>query len=472
MSDGLLVSGAWCLSKYLVDRGYLDSSASKVSINIGDEGLLFGLNVKYQQLNLELFQQIHIFAVVALIFCFYKAGLYQSFRGHSRLGDLSAIVRGITYFCLPAWFLTSLDPAWREHWGFSLFFILATFVFVSLFRFVERMTLKWIRSKGYNQRHLLVVGAGRQAQDLVYRIQKCRWMGFHVVGYVSDDLDQVGKMFLNVPVIGTLDQVKELSVEHKVDQVYCALTFKDMDKTFEISRALEQTTVDFRIVPDLVSLCTLNTSLFDIDGLPVLGVRETPLQGFGVLQKRVFDMLFSLSTLLILSPLMGLIAILIKCTSKGPIFFFQERVGYDGRAFKIIKFRSMVSQAEEQSGPVWATKGDNRTTKFGAFLRKTSLDELPQFFNVLMGSMSVVGPRPERPEFITNFKEDIPKYMLRHKTKAGLTGWAQVNGWRGSTSLKKRIQYDLYYIENWSIWFDMRIVIDTVFRGFVNKNAY
>jgi Undecaprenyl-phosphate glucose phosphotransferase len=222
-------------------------------------------------------------------------------------------------------------------------------------------------------------------------------------------------------------------------------------------------------VPNLAGL-SLTTS--NLDGLPVVGLRESPHFGLNVVVKRAMDIVLSLVGIILLSPLLGLIALSVKLTSPGPIFYRQERCGLNGRSFFMLKFRSMRVDAEKQTGAVWARKDDDRRTRFGTFLRRTSLDELPQLINVLMGDMSLVGPRPERPVFIHRFKKTIPNYMARHSVKAGITGWAQVNGWRGDTSLRKRLQYDLYYITHWTPWLDFRIMWMTLFHGLVHRNAY
>ncbi|MBT6049310.1 MAG: exopolysaccharide biosynthesis polyprenyl glycosylphosphotransferase, partial [Candidatus Scalindua sp.] len=225
-------------------------------------------------------------------------------------------------------------------------------------------------------------------------------------------------------------------------------------------------------IPDLIELATLRGGIGEFEGMPIISLRDTPLYGWNVVVKRVTDIVLSITILLAVSPLMIVISFLVKATSIGPVFYRQERMGLDGRIFSMLKFRTMETQAEKETGPVWAAKGDSRKTIIGSFLRKTSMDELPQFFNVLKGDMSIVGPRPEREFFIQQFRSKIPKYMLRHKMKAGITGWAQISGWRGNTSLEKRIEYDLYYIENWSLWFDLEIMWLTIWRGLVNKHAY
>jgi len=231
-------------------------------------------------------------------------------------------------------------------------------------------------------------------------------------------------------------------------------------------------TVDIMVIPDIYEFVTLRGGIEEFDGLPIINLRNTPLFGWNIILKRAFDLALSSTLILLTSPLMLVIAVLVKMSSKGPVFYVQERMGLDGATFSMLKFRSMRTGAEASTGPVWASKDDERRTPIGRFLRRTSLDELPQLFNVLKGDMSLVGPRPERPVFIHEFRKQIPRYMLRHKVKAGMTGWAQVNGWRGDTDLRKRIDYDIYYIEHWSLLFDIKIVWLTLWKGFVHRNAY
>jgi Undecaprenyl-phosphate glucose phosphotransferase len=244
------------------------------------------------------------------------------------------------------------------------------------------------------------------------------------------------------------------------------------DQARRVFDTLSQTLVDVRLIADIPALAGVNFTTTQFDGMPMIGLRESPHYGLNIVVKRVMDIALSLVALLILSPFMGLIALLVKWTSPGPIFYSQERCGLNGHSFRMLKFRSMRADAEQKSGAVWAVQNDDRKTKLGNFLRKTSLDELPQLINVLLGDMSLVGPRPERPVFISKFTKTIPNYHARHAVKAGITGWAQVNGWRGNTSLRKRIQYDLYYITHWTPWLDIRILWLTIWHGFVNRNAY
>ncbi len=258
----------------------------------------------------------------------------------------------------------------------------------------------------------------------------------------------------------------------EVDEVWLALPLHAEKRVKEILHELRHDMVTTRFVLDIFGMDLLNHSLTSLAGFPVLNIRSTPMVGMSRVIKAIEDRLLAGCILLLISPLLIMIALAVKWSSKGPVFYRQKRVGWNGKEFEMLKFRSMPVNVESTSGPVWASQHENRATRVGAFLRKTSLDELPQFINVLRGDMSIVGPRPERQYFVEQFKEDVPRYMQKHLVKAGITGWAQVNGWRGNTSLEKRIEYDLYYIENWSLGFDLKIIFLTIFRGFVNKNAY
>jgi len=273
-------------------------------------------------------------------------------------------------------------------------------------------------------------------------------------------------------VLDTFENIRNVVMNQNIDMVLITLPLSAHERLKKILDDIGDEMVSIMLIPDLIELATLRGGIGEFDGMPIISLRDTPLYGWNIVIKRVADIVLSLTILLIVSPLMVFIAAMVKVTSTGPVFYSQKRMGLDGNIFNMLKFRTMKIEAEKETGPVWAAKDDSRRTSIGTFLRKTSLDELPQFFNVLKGDMSVVGPRPEREFFIQQFRSKIPRYMLRHKMKAGITGWAQVNGLRGNTSLEKRIEYDLYYIENWSLRFDVEVVWLTIWRGLVNKHAY
>jgi Undecaprenyl-phosphate glucose phosphotransferase len=261
-------------------------------------------------------------------------------------------------------------------------------------------------------------------------------------------------------------------MDQKIDMVLITLPLSAHERLKRILDDIGDEMVSIMLIPDLIEFVTLRGGISEFEGMPIISLRDTPLYGWNLVIKRVTDVVLSIIILSAVSLLMLVISVLVKVTSKGPVFYRQERMGLDGKIFSMLKFRTMETQSEKETGPVWAAKDDSRRTPIGTFLRKTSMDELPQFFNVLKGDMSIVGPRPERGFFIQKFRGKIPKYMLRHKMKAGITGWAQISGWRGNTSLEKRIEYDLYYIENWSLRFDIEIMWLTIWRGFINKHAY
>jgi len=329
--------------------------------------------------------------------------------------------------------------------------------------------IRYLRSRGYNQTHAVVVGTGRVARKTALALRRASWMGIKTIGFVEDRQD---RWTSDLNVLGTFSELPGLIKQYGIAHVFIALPMSRYDDARRVFDLLSQSLCEVRLVADVPDLAGLSLTTTNLDGLPVIGLRESPHFGLNVVVKRAMDILLSLVGIAILSPLLFLVAALVKLTSPGPVFFRQERCGLNGDSFWMLKFRSMCVDAEAQTGAVWARKDDPRRTRLGTFLRKTSLDELPQLFNVLMGDMSLVGPRPERPVFIKQFQKTIPNYMVRHCVKAGITGWAQVHGWRGNTSLRKRVQYDLYYITHWTPWLDLRIMWMTVFHGLFHRNAY
>ncbi len=338
------------------------------------------------------------------------------------------------------------------------------------------------RRHGRNVRRVLIVGAGKAGQRLGRAFRHYPWMGFEVIGFLDDRAEvatETDTLYPDPPVaprlLGTVDDVARILNEHNggIDMVYAALPLSAAQRIEVVAEACARHTAHLCLVPDLFGLDLLmNSRISDVDGLPVIHLLdEAPFDARQAV-KRAADVAFSAVALALLAPLLAGIALAVRASSPGPVLYRQRRMGLNGQTFDILKFRSMPVDAEAASGPVWSQHGESRATPVGAFLRRTSLDELPQFWNVLRGDMSVVGPRPERPALIEGFRDQIPGYMLRHKTKAGITGWAQVHGWRGDTSLTKRIEHDLYYIQHWSLWLDVKIVALTVWRGFVHPNAH
>jgi len=344
-------------------------------------------------------------------------------------------------------------------------------VILVISRILLRVSLRWLRSHGFNQRHIVIVGSNSLGEEVVRRLVNSPWMGLQVAIFFCTEAHIPQMKAYRVPVVVGTENIAEYVESKGIDQVWIALPFKDEDKVKSLLHDLRHSTVDIRYVPDLFGFRMMNYSVSEVAGLPVMDISVSPMDGINRIYKALEDRLLALLILLLISPLMVFLAIGVKLSSPGSVFYRQERVGWNGKTFMMFKFRSMPENVEG-AGVQWGGAKHKHVTPFGAFIRKTSLDELPQFINVLKGDMSIVGPRPERPMFVEKFKDEIPDYMKKHLVKAGITGWAQINGWRGDTDLTKRIEHDLYYIENWSVWFDLRIILLTVFKGFINKNAY
>jgi Undecaprenyl-phosphate glucose phosphotransferase len=399
-------------------------------------------------------------------------GLYRPRRVSTRFSEVLDIGKASTFATLIFISLTFLFRQYEFSRLTFIYFWLINIVFLSLTRIVFRELLRFLRQKGYNQRYALIVGTEKLGHDLVAKLRKHPELGVQISGFLTNDSNDVGKDIQGIKVLGKYSDVRELIAKRGIDIIFVALPFHAHNQLKEVLEWIGDETVSIMVLPDLFEFVTLRGSVSEFEGMPLISLRDTPLYGWNIIVKRVLDVVFSSLVIIFTSPVMLVIAILIKLTSSGPVLFKQERMGLDGNTFNMLKFRTMSVDAEEATGPVWAKKDDPRRTKIGKLLRRTSLDELPQFFNVLKGDMSIVGPRPERPVFIENFRSTIPKYMLRHKMKSGITGWAQVSGWRGNTSLEKRIEYDIYYIENWSLNFDLKIIWLTVWNGLINKHAY
>ena len=398
--------------------------------------------------------------------------LYQPQCGKPISGKLFNIIKVTSLSVL---ILAAITFFYREE-SFSrfvtvYFFCLATILMV-VSHFLIHIVMKKIRSLGFNIRHILIAGTGDLAQSVAEKISLHSEYGLNIIGFLTAHPEEINSKIRGVRIIGTFSEVSAVINKHGIDQLFIALPLNAHDEMVGVLDSLGEETVDIKVVPDLLKFMNLQSGVEDLDGLPIVNLSESPLQGWNIVVKRFSDIVFASIFIIISSPFLILLAIIIKFESAGSIIYRQKRVGLDGNIFEMFKFRSMQVGAEDETGPIWASKGDNRRTRLGSFLRKTSIDELPQLFNVLMGDMSLVGPRPERQVFVEEFKKSIPKYMLRLKMKAGLTGWAQVNGWRGNTSLDKRIEFDLYYINHWSLLLDLKIVFMTFWKGFVNPHAY
>lgn len=383
--------------------------------------------------------------------------------------EVVTVVKGTALLLLLVMASTFLSHHPYESRAVMLVFFCLTTTAILIARRSAWAVVRYLRSQGYNQSNCLIVGTGRIARKTARAIRHANWMGFHNVGFVDDPSGRLGG---DLPLMGSIADLPRVVEEQKVYHVFIALPLRRLADARRIYNILSRSLVEVRLIVDVPTLSGLSLTTSNLDGLPVVGLRESPHFGLNMFVKRVMDIILALAALVVLGPLMLLIALLVKLTSPGPVFYRQERCGLNGRPFQMLKFRSMRVDAEAQTGAVWAVKDDPRRTVFGTFLRKTSLDELPQFINVLLGDMSLVGPRPERPVFIQQFTKSIPNYMARHSVKAGITGWAQVHGWRGNTSLRKRVQHDLYYITHWTPWLDIRILWMTIWRGLFHRNAY
>ena len=342
--------------------------------------------------------------------------------------------------------------------------------------YASRATIRAVLERrwrnGVGLKRILVAGTSDVARHVVDKMLQHSELGYRLVGFVDDRAGSNHLGYRGLPLLGTLSEVGDILRRDRVDQLYVALPLDEHVKMLELIDVANRECIDVKVVPDLLQVIALRARLEDLDGVPIININDVPLQGLNSLVKRVIDIGIASTALFTLSLPFAIIAGLIKATSMGPVFYRQERMGLDGRPFSVFKFRSMLQDAERETGPVWTRKDDPRRTRVGRVLRRFSLDELPQLWNVLRGDMSLVGPRPERPFFVEQFKQHVPQYMLRHKVKSGMTGWAQVNGWRGDTSIEKRIEYDLYYIENWSVGLDFKILWLTVLRGFFHRHAY
>jgi exopolysaccharide biosynthesis polyprenyl glycosylphosphotransferase len=425
-------------------------------------------------------EYLTLLPVIGLIVpaAFHIQGIYRLRRGRSRVDDffavfvgtVLAVVLGIggtlyyrTYYLSDA---AKDAGAYEIAQGVWALFVLINVAFTYLSRELVREALERRWKAGIGLKRVLIAGAGDLGRMVADKVLQHRELGFQVVGFVDDRAagDHIG--YRGLPLLGTLPDTDEIIRRERIDHVYVALPLDEHVKMLGIIEYASREFIDVHVVPDLLEFLTLRARLEDLDGVPIISIHEVPLRGVNAIIKRMIDIALSSAVLGLLAIPFGIIALLIKQSSPGPAFYRQERMGLDGKAFHVWKFRSMPMDAEEVTGPVWARDDDPRATAVGRWLRRFDMDELPQFWNVLKGDMSIVGPRPERPFFVEQFKHRIPQYMLRHKVKAGITGWAQVNGWRGNTSLEKRIEYDLYYIENWSVGLDIKIMWLTLFRGF------
>jgi len=397
-------------------------------------------------------------------------GLYDGHRVHSLPSEARRLVEVCalgTLFLATLTFFSRLD--WVSRLTVGVFAGVAALFLISS-RVVLRLALRELRRRGRLVQNVLVVGTGTLAREVHARLARHPELGFRVRGFLGPSSAGFGSD--SAPWLGGYEVLHNLVSSEDIDQVVLALDRSDPANPLKLLRELHDTTAAVRFVPDLLGIDTVQGGIEDFDGLPMIRLIESPLVGWNAILKRAVDVVGASAALLLGAPLFAAISLAVKWSSPGPIFYRQERMGLDGRLFSMWKFRTMVQDAERETGAVWAVANDARRTPLGAFLRRTNLDELPQFWNVLRGEMSLVGPRPERPEFIREFRAGLPGYMLRHKVKGGLTGWAQVNGCRGNTSIEKRLEFDMAYLRRWSLGFDLRILLLTLVRGFNDPNAY
>ncbi len=411
-------------------------------------------------------------------------GAYRLRRSRTRVDDFFAVLVGSVLVAVIGLLGTLYfqvyyaDSIAREQGAFEVsqivwvLFLTFNIALTYTSREVVRTLIQRRFRSGVGLRRVVIAGAGDLARHVADRLIQHAEFGYQLVGFVDDKAGRDAIGYRGLPILGTLDETETIIQQERIDQLYVALPLEEHVKMLSLIEVANRECIDVKVIPDLLQFIALRAKLEDLDGLPVININDVPLQGLSGAVKRVVDIGVSVGALAVLAVPFAAIAAAIRLNSPGPVFYRQQRMGLDSQPFMLLKFRSMYENAERDTGPVWTLEDDPRRTPVGTFLRRFSLDELPQLWNVLRGEMSLVGPRPERPFFVDQFKRRVPQYMLRHKVKSGMTGWAQVNGWRGNTSIEKRIEYDLYYIENWSVSLDFKILWLTVVYGFFQRHAY
>jgi exopolysaccharide biosynthesis polyprenyl glycosylphosphotransferase len=417
--------------------------------------------------------------VVSILFVFFLYRLYHQRRAVSRVDEFYAVFGAVSIGMMMSVAVSALtfkNSALEPDFSrvMIIYAWVLTIALVMAGRIVHRSLQARARNVGWGRDRVLLVGTGDVAQMILQKIQWSPWLAYEVVGLVAKNGNgsHPPENILGVPVLGATDDLPRLIDERGIHEVIIALPEASHQETLGIIALCDRSSISVKVFPDVFQFIAGQVTIDDLGGLPLLAVRDVALRGWKLALKRAVDVLGSAILLVLSSPLMLLVAILIKLESPGPVFYAQERMGLDARPFPMLKFRSMRQDAESETGPVWAKPGDARRTRLGSLIRTLSIDELPQFINVLIGDMSLVGPRPERPFFVEQFRQNIPRYMDRHREKAGITGWAQVNGLRGDTSITERTKYDLWYIENWSLLLDFKIILRTALRAFNDRNAY
>lgn len=433
------------------------------------------LNIPSPPVNIQPFHKylgMMTIQVLTMLIVFFFSKLYHLKRGTSRLDELSIIFTASSIGNIISIAFTSLlfknSPLELDYSrGMVIYAWLLTIILVFLGRLLYHTIRFSLHSRGVAADRVLIVGTGEIGQIVLHKIRNSPKLGYQVVGFI--DGASTPKEVMDIPVLGGYDDIPSIIDAYEIDEVIIGLPEASHQEILSVISRCEREKVSIKVFPDVFQIMASEVSIGDLGGLPLLTVRDIALRGWKLTLKRAVDLIGSAIALIVLSPLMMLVAFLIKLDSPGPVFYAQERMGLDAKPFWMLKFRSMLKDAEAQTGPVWATKDDPRRTKIGAFIRRFSIDELPQLINVLLGEMSLVGPRPERPVFVEQFRRSIPRYMDRHREKAGITGWAQVNGLRGDTSIAERTKYDLWYIENWSLLLDFKIILRTLFHIFTGN---
>jgi len=422
--------------------------------------------------NIQVYAWRLILIVPLYLVIYYYTHLYTPKRGRRRFSEVLHIVVanifGVAFFS-SILYITKESDISRIY--LALFFTL-NILLSTISRLVISYILRMARRKGYNLKHVLLVGYSSGAQAFIDRVFVNPQWGYYIHGILDDNIE-IGTMYKKVPVIGTITHLEAFLRKMTLDEIAITISVNEYHKLEKIVQICEKSGVHTKFIPDYYSFIPTTPYTEDLYGLPVINIRNVPLSNtYNSIRKRIVDIFGALVAIILFSIPMLLVAMIIKITSPGPVIFSQVRVGKHNKKFKMYKFRSMEIQKEHDEKKAWTTKKDPRVTGIGKFIRKTSIDELPQLFNILKGDMSLVGPRPERPFFVEKFQQEIPRYMIKHQVSPGLTGWAQINGFRGDTSIKNRIDHDLYYIENWTLTLDFKIILLTFFKGFINKNAY
>lgn len=469
----------------MLPRGLLKEYSGLISIIVRGVDILIiafaawlAYLLRFAEINMPLaYINATIVGMIFAPFIFSFFHIYESVRGERFVKHSFRLMQAMCVLSLMlagAAFLTKSGENFSRIWYLGWFVIALTMII--LVRLSLLFCLRFMRSRGLNERRVVILGAGELGLKFAATVQEALWTGFRIKTFLDDEADTKPAFIYQIPVIQTPLNLSQYLLETGVDEIWLALPLSAEARVKEILYELRHQTITTRFVLDIFGLDLLNHSITDIAGFPVLNIRSTPMMGLNRIVKAIEDRLLASFILLIISPVLLVIALAVKCTSKGPIFFKQQRLGWDGRIINIYKFRTMFVHQEDAGKITQATQDDQRITRLGKLLRRTSLDELPQFINVLQGRMSIVGPRPHALAHNELYKESIHTYMQRHRVKPGITGWAQVNGWRGETDtlnkMQKRVEYDLYYINNWSLGFDLKIIFLTLLRGFISRNAY